>query len=884
MMALWVRGLVLHRSGRLLGTAAGIAATVALITALGAFILVSSRQLTRRALEGLPVDWQIELSPGADERAIAAAARKASPVLELETVGYADIPAFETKAGGTVQTTGAGKVIGIGPDYLSNLPGQLRSMLGSTAGVMLAQQTAANLHASIGDRFTIQRFGLPPVELEVAGIVDLPNADAMFQGIGLSKGAAPQAPPDNVALIPLPDWHRLFDPQAAERPDTVRLQMHTLIDRSRLPASPEAAYADALATGHNLEAQMAGRGLLANNLAARLDAVRGDALYAKVLFLFLGAPGIAVAILLTLTVTGAGRAQRRRDQALLRVRGATIERILALAAGEALVAGSAGALIGVLLGWLAAATLLGAKVGDRAPIGWLAGAAAFGLALALLALLWPAWRDARSTSVIAERASIETERAPPWQRAYLDLLLLAGSAASFWLTASGGYQIVLAPEGVAATSIDYQAFIAPFLLWLGLGLLTLRLVTSGLRAGRSIIALSLRPLTGPLASVVAASLARQYGRLASGVALAVLAFAFAASTAIFNWTYSAQALVDAELTNGADVAITARPFEDAAASLAEIRSVPGVAAAEPMQHRLAYVGTDLQDLYGIDPARIGQATELSNAYFADGNAAATLALLAGTEDGVLVSDETVSDFQLSQGDTINLRIQSAADHQYHVVPFKLIGVVREFPTAPRDSFLVANASYVARMSQSGAAETVLIKTSAPPGGVAPAIRKLLADRPGVKVTDIGEASRIIGSSLTAIDLSGLTRLELSFSFLAIAAATGLVLGLGLADRRRSFAILALLGAKRSQIGGFLWSEGVILLLLGAAIGMLAGLAVAIMLVSMLTGVFDPPPNHLQIPAFYLLALMISAAAATSVAVLLALRGGHARALQDIRQG
>ena len=113
-------------------------------------------------------------------------------------------------------------------------------------------------------------------------------------------------------------------------------------------------------------------------------------------------------------------------------------------------------------------------------------------------------------------------------------------------------------------------------------------------------------------------------------------------------------------------------------------SVPGVAAAEPMQHRLAYVGTDLQDLYGIDPARIGQATELSNAYFADGNAAATLALLAGTEDGVLVSDETVSDFQLSQGDTINLRIQSAADHQYHVVPFKFIGVVREFPTAPRE--------------------------------------------------------------------------------------------------------------------------------------------------------------------------------------------------------
>jgi putative ABC transport system permease protein len=884
MMALWIRGLVLHRPGRLLGTAAGIATTVALITALGAFILVSSRQLTRRALEGLPVDWQIELVPGLDEGAMADAARKAAPLTKLESVGYADVAAFEARTGGTVQTTGAGKVVGIGPDYFANLPGQLRPMLGGTAGVLLAQQTAANLHASIGDRFTIERVGLPPVELEVAGIVDLPNADAMFQGIGLSKGAAPQAPPDNVALIPLSDWHRFFDPQATARPDTVRLQLHALIDRSQWPTSPEMAYAKALAAGHNLEAQMAGRGLLASNLAARLDAVRGDALYAKVLFLFLGAPGILVAVLLTLAMTAAGRGQRRRDQALLRVRGASVGRTLALAACESLVAGSAGVLFGVLLGWLAAATMLGAELGDEAPVGWLIGAGLSGLALALVAVIWSAWRDARATSVVAERASIETEAAPLWQRAYVDLALLAGSAASFWLTATGGYQIVLAPEGVAATTVDYQAFLAPLLLWLGLGLLTLRLVTSGLRGGRSILSLGLRPLAGPLAPVVAASLARQNRRLASGIALAVLAFAFAASTAIFNRTYSAQARVDAELTNGSDVTITARPFENAAAQLAQLEMVPGVAAAEPMQHRLAYVGADLQDLYGINPERIGRATQLSDAYFASGNAAATLALLAATEDGILVSEETVSDFQLSEGDTINLRIQSTADHQYHVVPFKFIGVVREFPTAPHDSFLVANASYVARMSVSSAAETVLIKASVSPAAAAQAVRQQLGEAAGVKVTDVGEASQIIGSSLTAIDLSGLTQLELGFSFLAIVAASGLVLGLGLADRRRSFAILALLGANRSQIGGFLWSEGIIVLLLGAALGLLAGSAVAAMLVTMLTGIFDPPPDRLHIPAFYLLALGGSAIVATGAAILLALRNGHARALQDIRQG
>src|SRR5260370_35318688 len=133
--------------------------------------------------------------------------------------------------------------------------------------------------------------------------------------------------------------------------------------------------------------------------------------------------------------------------------------------------------------------------------------------------------------------------------------------------------------------------------------------------------------------------------------------------------------------------------------MARLRALPGVAAAQAMQHRFAYVGTDLQDLYGVDAAHIGEATSMSDAYFQGGDAKATLRALAGTPDGLLVSEETVRDFQLQRGDRINLRLQSLSDHQYHVVPFRFIGAVREFPTAPRDSFLVANADY--RAGQTG---------------------------------------------------------------------------------------------------------------------------------------------------------------------------------------
>src|SRR5439155_5437982 len=127
-----------------------------------------------------------------------------------------------------------------------------------------------------------------------------------------------------------------------------------------------------------------------------------------------------------------------------------------------------------------------------------------------------------------------------------------------------------------------------------------------------------------------------------------------------------------------------------------------------------YVGNDLQDLFGINPAAIGTATTMSDAFFAGGHGDQVLATLAARPDTVLVSDETVKDFQLQPGDLIRLRLQFAADHAYHIVPFHYVGIVREFPTAPRDSFFVANAAYVAKQTGTPAYQTVLVRTNGSP--------------------------------------------------------------------------------------------------------------------------------------------------------------------------
>jgi putative ABC transport system permease protein len=879
---LWLKGLLARRSGRIAGAAVGVTLTVAFLAILGALIASSTASMTRRAIAGVPVDWQVQVGPGADVQTVAIALGKAAPSSAIAPVGYADAAGFTADTHGTVQTTGPGKVLGLPPRYRTRFPAELRPLLGSVSGVLVAQQTAANLHVAVGDIVTINRIGLPAVGVQVDGIVDLPYADSLFQAVGVPAGVAPQAPPDNVVVLPLAEWHRLFDPQAAIRPGSVRTELHVRLGGD-LPPDPGAAYSTVVRQAHHLEALIAGSGVVGNNLAARLSGARADALYAQVLFVFLGLPGAVLAVLLTIAVAASGADRRRREQALLRTRGASTHQLLHLAALEALGVGIVGAALGVVLAGVAKRMLFAADLtASGSAAQWAIGAALFGVLLAVGAELYPAWAQARHSTVAAARPAITRPGTPLWQRVYLDLILLTASGAAFWLTARSGYQVVLAPEGVPQASVSYQAFFAPVCLWIGAGLAATRVWRWGLARGRRGLANLLRPLARGLSGVVAASLSRQRVLVAAGIVLVALAFAFATSTAVFNTTYDAQSRVDAELTNGADVAVTGPTAFPPNSRLAALQAVPGVVAAQPMQHRFAYVGTDLQDLYGIDPRRIHEATTMANPYFASRNARGTLAALAARADGVLVSAETAATYQLKPGDLVNLRLQDARDHHYHVVPFTFVDIVREFPTAPKDSFLVANARYIAQQTGINAAEIVLLRTSGNPAAVAARVREAVRPLPGVTVTDIGTTQRAISSTLTAVDLHGLTRLELSFAGLLVAGATGLILVLGLAERRRTFSILTALGAGRAQLGAFLWSEALLILGGGAVIGIGLGFGMAEMLVKILTGVFDPPPLALAVPWAYLGLLAATSSAAMAAAVLVTQAASHRHPLIALR--
>jgi putative ABC transport system permease protein len=635
----------------------------------------------------------------------------------------------------------------------------------------------------------------------------------------------------------------------------------------------------------NLEARLAGSGLVGDNLGATLSAARADALYAQILFLFLGVPGAVLAGLLTVAVANSGAERRRREQALLRTRGASTRQLAWLGLLEAALIGGIGALAGLGIALVVGQVAFGTAsfgAGTSRAIAWAAAAAVVGLGIAALAIGLPTWRDARAVTVAAARRPVGRGTQPRWMRYRLDAILVVTAVVVFWLTSRNGYQLVLAPEGTPAISVSYWALAGPALLWAGIGLLAYRIASVVLGRGRRGVARAVRPFSGPLAGTVAASMSRQRRLLARGVALVALTVCFAAATAVFNDTYRAQSAADARLTNGANVTVTEAPGShvgpDAAVKLAK---VPGVASVEPLQHRFAYVGADLQDLFGVRTGTIVDATKLQDAYFQGGTASELINRLAHRPDGVLVSAETVMDFQLNPGNLIRLRLQDATTVQFKEVPFHYVGVVSEFPTAPKDSFFVANADYITSQTGSDAVGAFLIDTvGSSPQAVAARVRAAVGVGPSV--TDIATSRKIVGSSLTAVDLSGLTRVELGFALVLVAASSGLVLALGLAERRRMFAIAAALGARPRQLGGFVWSEAIYVTIGGLIIGAVAGWALVAMLVKVLTGVFDPPPNSLAVPWNYLAALVTTAIAAVVVATVGAIRSSSRAPISILR--
>jgi len=209
--------------------------------------------------------------------------------------------------------------------------------------------------------------------------------------------------------------------------------------------------------------------------------------------------------------------------------------------------------------------------------------------------------------------------------------------------------------------------------------------------------------------------------------------------------------------------------------------------------------------------------------------------------------------------------------KFRVVPFHVTGTVQEFPSAPKDSFMVANLRYLQAASHDAGPNVVFARAPGDPDATA---RRIAAATKldGAQVKNIRQQTSETVSSITTVDLTGISRIEQVFVIVLAAAAMGLFVALGIAERRHEFATMAALGAPLREIGAFLWSEAA--LVLGAGLILAAGLGwlLSEMLVAMLQHVFDPPPDALAVPWVFLAGLGGAALAGGLLATGLAARG------------
>src|SRR5207247_10873420 len=113
---------------------------------------------------------------------------------------------------------------------------------------------------------------------------------------------------------------------------------------------------------------------------------------------------------------------------------------------------------------------------------------------------------------------------------------------------------------------------------------------------------------------------------------------------------------------------------------------------------------------------------------------------------------------------------------------------------------------------------VFVRAGGDPTGLA---RRVAAatGRFGVSVKDIRQQTAQTVSSITTVNLRGISRIEEAFVLVLAAAAMALFVAVGLAERRHELATLAALGASLRRVAGFLWREAAPVL--GAALALAA---------------------------------------------------------------
>ncbi|MEW2296535.1 FtsX-like permease family protein [Streptomyces sp. NPDC006743] len=578
------------------------------------------------------------------------------------------------------------------------------------------------------------------------------------------------------------------------------------------PGTPPAVLADRVARALPAGLEAVTRA----ELDARAAAAPDRAKLGTLLLVFAGIALFVSAFLVgnTFTMLSAARA---REHALLRAVGASRGRVLRTVLGEAVLVGAAAALAGYAAG-IGVAGALGALFGRAsgpavaAPLEPLAAvplltALAVGVAVTAAAACVPALRASAVAPVAALRTGLPAA-APSLRRR--TLAGLSASAVGALLPAFAGGDL-----GVLAVGL-------PVLLG-GLVLLVPVLAPPLTRVLRA----PLRRVSGVRGVLALANVCRNPRRTAATAGALTVCVALVSAVTVALSSLSATADRKAQAQMPTDLRITAVDFAQVGADTArKVARLPHAAAVTSVREA-AFRLRDGSTLWTavVDPDAVGRGR------------LGDLTVRAGSLDdlarGVAVSSALAAEHGWRPGDRLTGRELSDAGVPGGPSLDRPVVAVYDGPEALGPALLPESALAGAGVARGGPVTSVLVR--ARPGGIAALkqeVRRAL-DNPLLVVQDRGDAGREAAEAFGPL-------LSVLYAMLSVTVGIGALgvantMGMAVFERVREIGLLRAVGLDRAGVRSMLRVESVVVSLLGAGLGILAGGAAGVAAVSGQTG-------------------------------------------------
>jgi putative ABC transport system permease protein len=518
-------------------------------------------------------------------------------------------------------------------------------------------------------------------------------------------------------------------------------------------------------------------------------------------------------------------AGRTRELALLRALGASRRQVFVSVVTEAAMLGLVASGLGVGLGLLIARGLVAListfgldlpGAGVNLPIQGTLLAVGAGLAVTVVAGLAPARRATRVPPVAAMRQAAPAPTMPTGRRLAVGLCVgMVGAA----LLATG----LLTASGMSATLTGAGA-VACVLAVTVLAPLTARPVVRAIGA-------PLRRLPARVGRLATDNAAHNPRRAAATAASLMIGLAAVTVTTIVIGSMKHASAADIGRASHADLYVTAANSDSVlGAGLAPaVAGTGGVALISEVRRSDATVaGSTHQAVYGVDPATIGQLTDL-------GIRSGSVDRLARGD--VLVSTRTAATHHWSVGDVVDMEFGQAGDQ--HIT---IGGTYAD--RGPLGDYLLGLDTFDAA---TGRPLDNLILVQSRPGVAIDDLRSqltgLLGDYPGAQVLDTAGYQSATGAMLDQL-------LNLTIGLLVLAVVIALLgiantLALSIHERTRELGVLRAIGMHRSQLAAAVTIEAAIVAAYGGVLGLGLGVGLGSALSAALgTGVPDLPAGEL----------------------------------------